>query len=100
MPLNKYQPHHCFVYPHCSSLICPFDRDWKKRHYKNESVCRLLRESQKEGADLFFQTYFSDGLQLLEEIRNEAIPQMIEQHPILKEKLYQVAQNNKEKNNV
>ena len=83
--IASLKPHDCFVYPRCSAQVCPFDPSWKKYwHYRGEAVCSLLKESVKPTtADVFFTTYFSEGLRLLEELR-ALTPHVIRQHPIVR----------------
>lgn len=92
--IASLKPHDCFVYPRCSALVCPFDSSWKKYwHYRGEAVCSLLKESVKpKTADVFFTTYFSEGLRLLEELR-ALTPQVIRQHPIVRLQLAAAAES-------
>lgn len=91
--LSTLKPHNCFVYPRCSALVCPFDKSWRKYwHYRGEAVCSLLKESVKPSADVFFSTYFAEGLRLLEELR-VLTPQIIRQHPIVRLQLAAAAES-------
>lgn len=92
--INSLKPHDCFVYPRCSALVCPFDPSWRKYwHYRGEAVCSLLKESVKQNtADVFFSTYFAEGLRLLEELR-ALTPQIIRQHPIVRLQLAAAAES-------
>jgi len=68
------------------------ESDWKRRKfYTGESTCTLLKESVKPTADVFFSSYFSEGLALLDEIRL-TIPVMVNQHPILRKELARAAE--------
>lgn len=92
--IDSLQPHQCFVYPRCSALVCPFDKSWKKYwHYRGEAVCTLLKESVKDKtADVFFTTYFAEGLRLLEELR-ALTPAIVRQHPIVRLQLAAAAES-------
>lgn len=53
MPTDLFD---CPLYDKCSAPICPLDPKWHRRsHDSSDSICRVLTESAKPGADERFK---------------------------------------------